>query len=374
MAPEMLLRRLGDVSRSEARSAISPTMRGGDASMKPDVWSCRITKRLVAVLILVLAIADVSFAQLRLESTTKKFNVAIFVFPGVQVIDMAGPYEVFAESGMNVYTVAETITPVQAAGGLTITPKYSFENAPKADLLVLPGGGFYKPGDKAVGDQMVNPVAMKWIKETAAQTQVLTVCNGAFLAAKAGLLENLPATTFWGYLDHLTEVSPTTTVVYDKKYVDNGRIVTTAGLSSGIDGALHVVSKLLGNGRAQFTALNMEYNWDPDSKFARGMLPDMNIPDEIGDSLPDGSYLAEYSGNRDHWNMTVRVPGPETASQIIQGVNTSLTKWGKWSKVEAPANESRWTFIDRLGAKWFTVITVGPDGSDLLLKLQLHRS
>ncbi|HXP70630.1 MAG TPA: DJ-1/PfpI family protein, partial [Candidatus Dormibacteraeota bacterium] len=237
------------------------------------VW--RISKGAFVILIMMLAVARASLAQLRLEKTTKKFNVAIFVFPGVQVIDFAGPYEVFSESGMNVYTVGETVAPLHTAGGLTITPKYSFENAPKPDLVVLPGGGFYKPGDKAVGDQMVNPLAMKWIKEMAKQAEVMTVCNGAFLAAKAGLLANLPATTFYGYLDHLTEVSPTTTVVRDKKYVDNGRIITTAGLSSGIDGSLYVVSKLVGNGRAKFTALNMEYNWDPDSKFARAMLPDM---------------------------------------------------------------------------------------------------
>jgi len=337
------------------------------------VW--RISKGAFVILIMMLAVARASLAQLRIAKTTQKFNVAIFVFPGVQVIDFAGPYEVFSESGMNVYTVGETVAPLHTAGGLTITPKYSFENAPKPDLVVLPGGGFYKPGDKAVGDQMVNPLAMKWIKEMAKQAEVMTVCNGAFLAAKAGLLANLPATTFYGYLDHLTEVSPTTTVVRDKKYVDNGRIITTAGLSSGIDGSLYVVSKLVGNGRAKFTALNMEYNWDPDSKFARAMLPDMYIPDELGTDLPEGSYLDEYYGNRDHWHMTVRIPAPQTPSQINEVVNTSLTKWGRWAKVEgSEATESRWTFTDRLGVKWFTTIKSESDGSGVLLTLQMRRN
>ena len=337
------------------------------------VW--RISKGAFVILIMMLAVARVSLAQLRLAKTTQKFNVAIFVFPGVQVIDFAGPYEVFSESGMNVYTVGETVAPLHTAGGLTITPKYSFENAPKPDLVVLPGGGFYKPGDKAVGDQMVNPLAMKWIKEMAKQAEVMTVCNGAFLAAKAGLLANLPATTFYGYLDHLTEVSPTTTVVRDKKYVDNGRIITTAGLSSGIDGSLYVVSKLVGNGRAKFTALNMEYNWDPDSKFARAMLPDMYIPDELGTDLPEGSYLDEYCGNRDHWHMTVRIPPPHTPSQINAVVNASLIKWGQWTKVEgSAATESRWTFTDRLGVKWLTTITSGADGPGVLLTLQMRRN
>src|ERR1700721_2011687 len=101
-----------------------------------------------------------------------------------------------------------------------------------------------------------------------------SILPGRFFRAKGGVLANLPATTFYGYLDHLTEVSPTTTVVRDKKYVDNGRIITTAGLSSGIDGSLYVVSKLGGKGGANFTRLNMEYNWDPDSKFPRQMWPD----------------------------------------------------------------------------------------------------
>lgn len=343
--------------------------------MKTGATVCQITKKAVVTLIVMLAVAHASLAQLRIAKTTQKFNVAIFVFPGVQVIDFAGPYEVFSESGMNVYTVGETVAPLHTAGGLTITPKYSFENAPKPDLVVLPGGGFYKPGDKAVGDQMVNPLAMKWIKEMAKQAEVMTVCNGAFLAAKAGLLANLPATTFYGYLDHLTEVSPTTTVVRDKKYVDNGRIITTAGLSSGIDGSLYVVSKLVGNGRAKFTALNMEYNWDPDSKFARAMLPDTYIPDELGTDLPEGSYLDEYYGNRDHWHMTVRIPAPHTPSQINEVVNTSLTKWGRWAKVESSeATESRWTFTDRLGVKWLTTIKSESDGSGVLLTLQMRRN
>ncbi len=343
--------------------------------MKTGVSVCQISKRAILILIVMLAMARVSLAQLRIEKTKQKFNVVIFVFPGVQVIDFAGPYEVFAESGMNVYIVGETVAPIQASGGLTITPKYSFENAPKPDLVVLPGGGSYRPGDKAVGDQMVNPVAMKWIKEMAKQTEVMTVCNGAFLAAKAGLLDNLPATTFYGYLDNLTDVSPTTIVVRDKKYVDNGRIITTAGLSSGIEGSLYMVSKLVGNGRAKFSALNMEYNWDPDSRFARAMLPDMYIPDEIGTDLPEGSYLDEYYGDRDHWHMTVRVPAPHTPSQISGVVNTSLTKWGQWTKVDgSAATESRWAFSDRLGAKWLTTITSASDGSAVVLTVQMRRN
>src|SRR4029077_882287 len=141
--------------------------------MRTGATVCQIIKKAVVTLIVMLAVAHVSLAQLRIAKTTQKFNVAIFVFPGVQVIDFAGPYEVFSESGMNVYTVGETVAPLHTAGGLTITPKYSFVNAPPPGLVVLPGGGCYKPGDKAVGDQMLNQVSMKWIKEMAKQAEVL---------------------------------------------------------------------------------------------------------------------------------------------------------------------------------------------------------
>jgi putative intracellular protease/amidase len=317
------------------------------------------------------------FVNAQFNKDGKRLNVAIFVFPGVQVIDFAGPYEVFLESGTNVYTVGEKLDPIQAAGGLTITPKYTFETTPKPDLLVLPGGGYYKPGDHGVGDQMVNPVAMRWIQETAKQTHVLTVCNGAFLAAKAGLLDGLSATTFYGYLSGLPEVSPTTKVVFDKKFVDNGNVVTTAGLSSGIEGSLHMVSKLLGNGHAQSTALNMEYNWNPDSGFARGMLADMNIPDELPDGLPKGSDLLSASGDRDHWTITVRIPSQEGAPAILRSIDASLVKSGKWFKATSPAGEtvSGWNFSDHFGAKWLAVISLTPDqGSTLLLTLKIDRA
>jgi transcriptional regulator GlxA family with amidase domain len=116
---------------------------------------------------------------------TKNLNVAIFVFPLVQIIDLAGHYEVFQQAGAHTYTVGEKLDPIQTAAGLTIIPKYTFETAPKVDVLVLPGGD-------GVAIQLVNPAAIKWIQSTAKKTiEILTVCTGSFLAAKAGLLDGL---------------------------------------------------------------------------------------------------------------------------------------------------------------------------------------
>ncbi len=325
---------------------------------------------ILQVLILTLGCGAMSWAQTAnfVGPNQKQLNVAIFVFPGVQIIDFAGPFEVFMQARTKVYTVGEKPDPIKTAGGLTIAPEYTFDRAPKPDILVLPGG------DAAL-KEMLNPVVMKWIVETAKQTpQVLTVCSGAFLAAKGGLLDGQSATTFYGMLHDLQQLAPTAKVVWDKKYVDSGKIVTTAGLSSGIEGSLYVISKLLGMGHAQSVALNMEYNWNPNSTYARAMFPDMNIPDELPAGLPKGSDLLDSSGDRDHWTITVRVPSEEGADAVLKNVNASLTKSGKWSAAASTAsqNSSKWNFTDRLGAKWQCVVSVKPDhDSSLLFTLKM---
>jgi putative intracellular protease/amidase len=322
-------------------------------------------------LFLILGISSVGWTQTRnFFRIEKKLNVAIFVFPGMQIIDYAGPYEVFGQARANVYTVGEKLDPIQTAFGQTITPKYTFENAPKPDVLVLPGGD-------GVVDQMTNSAVIKWIQVTARDAQqTLTVCTGSFLAAKAGLLEGLSATTFYGALDFLPEQAPHTKVVWDKKYVDSGKIITTAGLSSGIEGSLYTVSKLLGMGSAQAVALNMEYDWHPDSTYARAMFPDLSIPPELSSALPKGFYLLNSSGDRDHWTIAVRISGSEGALKVLENINTSLIKSGKWirSASKDGDNTSRWNFTDRLGAKWQSVVSVKQgQGSDLLFALKMDR-
>jgi hypothetical protein len=147
-----------------------------------------------------------------------------------------------------------------------------------------------------------------WIKaQSASAKHVLSVCNGAFLLARAGLLDGLGATTFYGLLDDLAQAAPKAKVYRDRRFVDNGKIVTTAGLSSGIDGALHVVEKLAGFGRAQAVALNMEYDWRPDSGYARGNLADVHLRKMLGrqgfalESLVTDWTVLRQQGDQDHW-------------------------------------------------------------------------
>ena len=186
----------------------------------------------------------------------KQRKVAIFVFDGVQIIDFTGPYEVFGQAFRDVYTVAAQPGPVTTSMGMSVNQSYSFANAPRPDILVLPGG--------EVDSHLENPEVLRWIKESSKDAEiVLSVCNGAFYLARAGLLDGLEATTFAPLIPELQRIAPKTRVVSDKRFVDNGKIITTTGLSSGLDGSIHVIDKLLGRERAERLARHLEYRWQP---------------------------------------------------------------------------------------------------------------
>ena len=192
-------------------------------------------------------------------------NVAILIFDEVEVLDFCGPFEVFSVTGrrkdlnlFNVYTVAEKEQPVLARNRLSVNPGYTIRDCPRPDILVVPGG-------LGTRKEMHNPILIDWIKGCSQKAElVLSVCTGALLLAKAGLLEGLAATTHHGAIELLKEVAPHTTVHASQRIVDNGRIVVSAGISAGIDMSLHVVAKLLGKEQALDTAQYMEYDWKPD--------------------------------------------------------------------------------------------------------------
>src|SRR6266852_4079568 len=179
---------------------------------------------------------------------TPSKKVAILIFDGVQIIDYTGPYEVFGSADFDVYTVAETTAPVTTAMGMTVVPKHTFADAPQPDVLVVPGGGVKATRDSAP--------TLRWIRDVTARAQyTMSVCNGSFILGSAGLLDGLNATTTSGNIDRMRAAFPEIHVVDDQRVVDNGKIITTGGLSAGIDGALHVISKMQGAGRAQQVAL-----------------------------------------------------------------------------------------------------------------------
>lgn len=190
-------------------------------------------------------------------------RVAILVYPGVELLDFAGPGEVFASAAhrgaFEVFTVAATREPVVSQGFVEVTPQYSIADSPHPDLLVIPGGN--------AGSVIDNPELMAWVTKTAAKAEaVMSVCNGAFILARAGLLDGLEATTHWSSIDALRRAAPRTRVLDDVRFVDNGRVVTSAGVSAGIDAALHLVSRLVGEKTAKGTARYMEYRYQPQAE------------------------------------------------------------------------------------------------------------
>ncbi len=216
-------------------------------------------KKVITLLFSVWLLAHTAFAQAQREVK----NVAIFVHEGVELFDFAGPGEVFVAAGrhssaigFNVYTVAASTDEITSQTFLKVIPNYSIDDCPPPDVLVLPGG--------ATGIPLRNPKVIEWIQQAHEGTDItLSVCTGAFLLGKAGLLEGLKATTHWSSIDGLRSQYPNTEVLEETKFVDNGRIVTSGGVSSGTEGALHVVRRLAGNETAQQVARYMEYNgWD----------------------------------------------------------------------------------------------------------------
>lgn len=200
-------------------------------------------------------------------------SVAIFLFDEVEVLDFAGPYEVFSVAGLrtlpqkpfDVFTVAEKSS-IVARNGLKITADYTFENMPKADIVLLPGGGGYTPDGVAFGSrrEMNNPVVLEWVKKQATQVELLlSVCTGALILGQAGLLDGLKATTHFMALDSLRAISTEIEVVEKVRYVDNGTVILSAGVSAGIDMSYYVVSKLLGSEIATEAARYAQYDYWP---------------------------------------------------------------------------------------------------------------
>jgi putative intracellular protease/amidase len=290
-------------------------------------------------------------------------KVAILIFNGVQIIDYTGPFEVFGQAGFDVYTVSVNTNPITTSMGMEVVPKFSLETAPQADVLLIPGGNV----DWAQG----NPAIIKWIQDKSKNAEyVLSVCNGAFILAKTGLLDGLSATTFYGLIDSFVPFAPKTRVVRDQRYVDNGKIITTAGLSSGIDGSLYLVSKMLGKARAQMVALNMEYNWQPDSGYARASFADRHLQKIFSRALvfttPQAVVLKVLSteGNYERWEINWQAQGETSATEVAKLLNDKLTTQGKWTKQTEKngkdAAQSLWKFTDDKGEVWQGLVDVKP--------------
>lgn len=187
-------------------------------------------------------------------------RVGILVFDDVEVLDFAGPFEVFAvaaelagQQHFRTVLVAKEDRAFTAVNGLRILPNETFVDGHRYDLLVVPGGF----GTRAL---LHDADVIAWVQAQAAQAEiVMSVCTGALVLATAGLLQGRRATTHHEVMDDLAAVSASITVVRDQRFVDEGDVITCGGISAGIDGSLHLVRRLLGEAAAERTAAYMEY-------------------------------------------------------------------------------------------------------------------
>jgi transcriptional regulator GlxA family with amidase domain len=190
-----------------------------------------------------------------------KRTVAILLFDEIEVLDFAGPFEVFAVTNelsndqlFAVVTVAAEKRAIRARNGLSVNPDHTLADCPPPDILIVPGG----LGTRAL---LKNQPVLDWIKSINTTAEIVaSVCTGSVVLGRAGLLDGLKATTHHECFDLLREHAPRTTVVETDRFIDNGRILTAAGISAGIDMSLHLVARLHGAATAQKSARYMEYH------------------------------------------------------------------------------------------------------------------
>jgi putative intracellular protease/amidase len=260
-------------------------------------------------------------------------TVAILVFDGVQIIDFAAPWEVFGQAHFEVFTVSPDGKPVTTTMGMHLTPDYGFADAPEANVLLVPGGHIH--------DVLRNEQGLDWIQRMSQGVEhVLSVCNGAFLLAEAGLLDGGTATTFYGLIHDLEETYPQVHVVRDQRYTDNGKVLTSAGLSSGIDASLYLVSKIQGMDRARSLALHLEYDWDPQGTFIRGALADRLLP-TVDIDLP-GAELRQLSalGDENSWETHWAVEPPIEPRAIVASFAKALAQVPRWRMDGEPSDSA----------------------------------
>lgn len=199
--------------------------------------------------------------------TSPALNVGIFLFDEVELLDFAGPQEVFTtanrlcerqqlQAPFNVITFSDQQLSVRSRAGLVVQADCTRANLPEVQLLILPGGVVDGPRD--------NPELLAWLKNRRASTAIMaSICNGAFLLADADLLQGLSATTHWEDAPLLAEQFPALSVQPEHRFIDHQHTLTTAGVSAGIDASLHLIARLANPALAIRTARQMDYPWQP---------------------------------------------------------------------------------------------------------------
>jgi transcriptional regulator GlxA family with amidase domain len=207
-----------------------------------------------------------------MDRMAQRRTVGIVIFEDVEVLDFCGPFEVFsiarfsdtdprsAKAAFDVVLVAETADPISTIGGMRTLPTTTFADCPPLDIAVIPGGW-------GTRRQLDNPVMLDWLRARAEEVEILaSVCTGALVLGAAGLLDGRRATTHWRVLDQLRDTHAATTVIYDEHVVEDGNLFTSAGISAGLDMALRVVARCVGEPAARAAAKDMEYPYPDDNR------------------------------------------------------------------------------------------------------------
>lgn len=193
----------------------------------------------------------------------RRRRVAILLFDDVEVLDFAGPFEVFGvakcstgQAAFEVVTVALVPGEIVARNGLRIVPSHTASLLGSVDVLVIPGGF-------GTRREMNNPRMLDFIRTASGSAEItLSICTGALLLGMAGLLKGRTVTTHWAAMDELRALDSGARIQAGARVIDNGALVVCAGVSAGIDGALHLVERLLGRAQADAAARDMEYDWN----------------------------------------------------------------------------------------------------------------
>jgi putative intracellular protease/amidase len=311
--------------------------------------------RLLSLFFFILALSGVSSSS-AVAAPSKR--VAILLFDGVDIIDFAAPYDVFVNAEIDVVTVSRDGKPVTTQGGMKVVPQYSYSDVPGADAVLIPGGDTHTV--------QRDPSTMDWLKQRYGTGELLmSVCNGAFTLANTGLLKGLKATTTSGNIDALRRAYPQLDVVRNLRVVDNGRILTTGGLSAGIDGALQLVSRLKGLGRAQFVATVMEYNWQPEGSFLPALsafhIMHQTVSDADLGGLGKVETLVSTGGDTRQWSYVWRVQSSLDSDALAEHIDRTLAEERRQMNMNPPFAASpghRRTFVDGEGQAWLETLEV----------------
>ena len=191
-----------------------------------------------------------------------QLNIGIYIYKNAEVLDFSGPFEVFCTANrlnpknlqLNVFLIGETDLAIKARGGFCVTPKYNICTHPNLDLLIVVGG--------VHTEEIHKTHITQWLQQQVHKVPIVaSVCNGAFLLAEAGILNNYQVTTHWSDIAEFRKTYPDIPIVENVRWVDNQNVITSGGISAGIDMSLHLVSKLCSQQLALSTAKQMEFQW-----------------------------------------------------------------------------------------------------------------